>query len=105
MNETHPELSALADRLRALVAEERYAEAQCVFTGYCLELRKKLAGMPQGDPQLRPLEGEWQGVLDETRRRVLAGRAHAGARLARLPKILPLYREGSLPHHTWECSG
>jgi hypothetical protein len=51
------------------------------------------------------LEDEWRRLLEETRRRVLAGRAHAAARLARLPKILPLYREPCSPRHTWEYSG
>ena len=44
-------------------------------------------------------------LLEETRRRVLAGRAHAFVRLARLPKVLPLYREPCPPRHTWEYSG
>jgi hypothetical protein len=104
MKGTEPELSTLAGRLRTLAAEGRYAEAQGCFEAYCHALARAIAGLPPGDPSLRRLEDEWQRLLDETRRRVLAGRAHAGARLARLPKLPPLYSEPSPPRHTWECS-
>lgn len=99
------ELGALADGLRTQVAEGRYREAQDALTEYCRVLQKTVADLPPGDPGVRRLEDEWQRLQAETRRGVLAGRAHAGARLARLPKLLPLYCEPSLPRHTWECSG
>ena len=99
------ELEALAGRLRSRVAEGRYREAQDALQEYCRALRITAAGLPSGDPGLRRLEDEWQRLQDETRRRVLAGRAHAGARLARRPRPLPLFSEPSLPRHTWEYSG
>jgi hypothetical protein len=105
MKASQAELEALAGRLRTQVAEGRYREAQHALQEYCRALRKTVAGLQSGDPGVRRLEDEWQRLLEETRRRMLAGRAHAGARLARLPKPLPLYSEPSLPRHTWECSG
>jgi hypothetical protein len=105
MKSGQAELEALAGLLRARVAEGRYREAQHAFQEYCRALRKAVASLPPGDPGLGRLKGEWQRLLEETRRRVLAGRAHAAARLARLPKLLPLYREPCLPRHTWEYSG
>jgi hypothetical protein len=106
MKASQAELEALAGRLRTQVAEGRYPVAQGALQEYCRALRKTVAGLPPGDPGLRCLEDEWQRLLDETRRRVLAGRAHACARLVRLPKPLPnYYSASSLPRHTWECSG
>jgi len=99
------ELEALAGRLRARVAEGRYAEARIALQEYCRSLRKTAAGLPPGDPSLRRLEDDWRRLLEETRRRVLAGRTHAGARLARLPRVPGLYREACVPRHTWEYSG
>jgi len=99
------DLDDLAGRVRTQVAEGRYREAQQALAEYGRALRKTAAALPPRDSGLRRLEDEWQRVLDETRRRVLSGRAHAGARLARLPKLLPLYSEPSRPRHTWECSG
>jgi hypothetical protein len=105
MKSGEAELDVLAGRLRARVAERRYGEAQLALQEYCRILRKTAAGLPPGDPRLGRLEDQWRRLRQETRRRVLAGRAHAAARLARLPKVLPLYREPSLPRHTWEYSG
>jgi hypothetical protein len=105
MKANEADLEALAARLRARVGEGRYREAQSALADYCRALRKMVASLPPGDPGLRGLENDWQRLQDETRRRVLVGRAHAAARLARLPKIRLLYREPSLPRHTWECSG
>jgi hypothetical protein len=105
MKSGQTEEDVLAGRLRAQVAEGRYGEAQLALQEYCRALRKTAAGLPRGDPRLPRLEDEWRRLLEETRRRVLAGRAHAAARLARLPKILPLYREPCSPRHTWEYSG
>jgi len=99
------ELEALAGRLRARVAERRYAAARIALQEYCQTLRKMVAALPPGDPSLRRLEDEWRCLLEETRRRVLTGRMHAGARLARLPRIPGLYHEACVPRHTWEYSG
>jgi hypothetical protein len=105
MKSSETELGVLAGRLRARVAERQYGEAQGALQEYCRVLRKTAGGLPSGDPRLGRLEEDWQRLLEETRRRVLAQRAHAAARLARLPKVLPLYREPCLPRHTWEYSG
>ena len=99
------ELESLAGRLRARVAEGRYPEAQRVLAEYCRTLRNTVAGLPPGDPALGRLEDQWRRLAEETRRRVLAGRAHAAARLVRLPKRPPRYGEPSPPRHTWEFSG
>ena len=105
MKASRAEREALAGRLRTTVAEGRYREAQVALREYCRALRRTAASLPSGDPGLRSLEGEWLLLLAETRRRVLTGRAHAGVRLARLPKHPLLYGEPSLPRHTWDCSG
>jgi hypothetical protein len=105
MKSGETELDVLAGRLRARVAEGRYGEAQLPLQEYCRVLRKTAGGLPSGDPGLGRLEDDWRRLLEETRRRVLAGRAHAFVRLARLPKVLPLYREPCPPRHTWEYSG
>jgi hypothetical protein len=64
-----------------------------------------VAGLPSGDPTLRRLEDVWKQLHHETRRRLLSGRAHAAARLARLPKAHQPYNELHLKCHTWEISG
>jgi hypothetical protein len=105
MKTSRAELEALAGRLRIRVAEGRYREAQGALREYCRALRQTAASLPSGDPGLRRLEGEWRLLLDQTRRRVLTGRAHACARLAHMPRLPLLYREPCLPRHTWDCSG
>jgi hypothetical protein len=99
------ELDALAAGLRARLAERRYGEAQRALQEYCRVLRHTVAGLPSGDPGVRRLEAEWQRLRDDTRRRLLAGRAHAAARLGRLSQVRPLYREPSPQRHTWEYTG
>ena len=99
------DLEILAGRLRARVAEGRYPEARGVLREYCLALRKTVAGLPRGDPGRCRLEDDWRRLAEETRRRVLAGRAHAGARLARLaqaPSGSRFYGDGLPPRRTWE---
>jgi hypothetical protein len=99
------ELEILAGRLRARVAEGRYPEAQGALREYCLALRKTVAGLPRGDPGRCRLEDDWRRLAEEARRRVLAGRAHAGARLARLaqaPSGSRFYGDGLPPRRTWE---
>lgn len=105
MNFDQAELDILASRLRARVAEGRYRDAQRALQEYCQALRKTAAGLPHGDPGLQRLEDEWRRLQDETRRRVLVRRAHACARLVRLPQLSLLYREPPRPRRTWECSG
>jgi hypothetical protein len=99
------ELEALAGRLRASVAAGRYREAQETLQEYCRALRKAVAGLPPGDARLHSLEDEWRLLLDQTRRRVLAGRAHAAARLRRLAPSPARPRfgfDGLQPRHTRE---
>jgi hypothetical protein len=105
MKAPEAELEALADRLRARVAERRYREAQAALHEYCQALRKMVAVLPRGDPGLRRLEDEWRRLAEQTRRGVLAGRAHAAARLARLAQTLPgsrLYEGGREARRTRE---
>jgi hypothetical protein len=105
MKACEAQLEAVAGRLRARVAEGRYREAQGELKDYCQTLRQTVAALPPGDPAVRRLEGEWRRLLDDTRRRVLAGRAHAGARLARLAKMPTrsrFYGDGLPPRRTWE---
>lgn len=99
------ERAAHAERLRDRVAEGRFLEARDALEEYCGALRKTAAGLPPGDPGLGLLEDEWRGLLEQTRRQVLAGRAHAAARLSRVPKASRPYGEGPPPRSSWECSG
>jgi hypothetical protein len=99
------ELEVLADRLRARVGERRYREAQDALAEYCGALRRTVASLPRGDPGLRRLEDHWRRLAEETRRRVLAGQAHAGARLAELAQMSQrshLYGAAPEPRRTWE---
>jgi|HubBroStandDraft_4_1064222.scaffolds.fasta_scaffold03125_3 hypothetical protein len=105
MKNQETELEALAGRLRVRVAQGRYPEAQGALHEYCQALRKTVATLPRGDPGLGRLEDAWRRLAEETRRQVLAGRAHAGARLARLAQMLPhprSYGDVPLPRRTWE---
>lgn len=79
-----PELEALAGRLRARAAEGRYPQAQEALAAYCTALGRAAAALAPGDPARRRLRIEGLGLLEETRRRVLAARAHSAARLVRL---------------------
>jgi hypothetical protein len=64
-----------------------------------------VAGLPPADPGVRRLEAEWLCLREETRRHLLAGRAHVAARLGRLSQVRPLFGEPSPPRHTWEYTG
>jgi len=92
----------LAGRVRSLVASGRYAEAQRSFEEYCRALAEALAALPPKDPRIRELEEEWRRVSSETRRRVLTGRAHAAARLARLARPPRSYGDPADHRHTWQ---
>jgi len=91
----------LATRLRARVAEGRYRQAQAALEEYCGMLRESLAGLSPADPQRRLLAAEWEELAEQTRRRVLAGKAHAAARLARLHRPAGLYHNQPPAHHRW----
>jgi hypothetical protein len=104
MKDEAAELEIRAGRLRARVGERRYREAQEALQDYCGVLRRMLAGLPRGDPRRGRFEDEWRRLAEETRRRVLAGRAQAGARLARLAQTSQrrrFYGAGQEPHRTW----
>ena len=94
-----------AERLDALVAQGRYGEAEACFDAYCRDLKETLRRLPPGDPRLRRMEGEWRRLLDRTRRQVLVGRAHAAARLARLPRGRRVYSAVPAPRRTWQILG
>jgi hypothetical protein len=98
-------LEDLADRLRARVTAGHYEEAQAALAEYCRALRAAAAGLPRGDPRLCSLEQACSGLLEQTRRRVLAGRAQAAARLVRLPKVSPSYGERPPLRHAWRILG
>ena len=105
MNISESELAGTADRLRALVVQGRYAEAQACLDEYCLLFKETVRRLPSGDPRLPQMEAEWRRLLDQTRRKVLTGRAHAATRLERLPRRRPLYSAIPLPRHTWDLLG
>ncbi len=97
------ELEDLAARLRARVSERRYREAQEALDEYCRVLRQTAAAQPPGD--LRRLQDEWRRLAEETRRRVVAGRAHAGERLTKLARLSQgsrFYGPGRDTRRTWE---
>jgi len=105
MSGAEGQLEALAAHLRTLVGEARYREAQAALADYCRALRAAAAAIPPGDPDLRRMQQAWSKLFEENRLRVLAGRAHAAARLARLPKTSPAYLQRPLPRHTWQVLG
>ena len=97
------ELSEYATRLRRLVAEQRYEEARQALAEYGRALEQALGNLPPGDPRAFELAGEWRDLFEAAHRRVLAGRAHAAARLARLPHLRRFAAE--FPRRTWELLG
>ena len=103
MTAAPPELSRLAGRLRARIAERRYPEARTAVEEYCTALRKTVAALPPHDPALGPLQQEWLQLLTETRRRVLAFQAQARARLVRTLQSPPRYAD-TPPRRTREWS-
>jgi hypothetical protein len=98
-------LDVLAGRVRAFLAVGHYSQAQATFEAYCKTLAGTLEGLPPGDPAIARLEDEWHRFLNETRRRVMRDRAHAGLRLSRLLAGPQIYQERPQPWHTWECMG
>ena len=94
------EREALAARLRARVAERSYAGAQQALWEYCQAIREAAHGLAPGDPALQRLAAEWAQIFEEVRRQVLAGRSHAAARLARLPRFPQPYG-GQPPRQRW----
>ena len=99
------ELTEYATRLRRLVGEQRYDEARQALADYGRALEQTLGRAPPGDPHVLQMAGEWRQLMENARRRVLAGRAHLAARLARLPPLRSYYNSQSPPPHTWELMG
>jgi len=98
------ELEALAGRLRSLVAQGRYQEAQGCFAAYGQALEAALRQLSPGDTRIRDLETSWRRLLDRIRRQVLVGRAHAAFRLAHLPHP-GLYSPPAAPRHNLDLFG
>ena len=105
MSMAESELAGTAERFETLVARGRYGEARACFDVYCRDLKETLRRLPPGDPRLPQVAGEWRRLMEQTRRRVLTGRAHAAARLARLPRRRRLYGAAPSPRRTWEILG
>jgi len=99
------ELAGIAQRLEVLVAQRRYGEAQACFDEYSRDLQATLLRLPHGDPRFREIEEDWHKLIERTRRRVLTGRAHLAARLARLPRRRLSYSAARAPRRTWELLG
>ena len=97
------ELTEYATRLRRLVGEQRYEEARQALADYGSALERALGNLPPGDPRAFELARDWRELFEAAHRRVLAGRAHAAARLARLPHLRGFAAE--LPRRTWELLG
>jgi hypothetical protein len=93
----------LSSKLRTLVAERHFPEAQAALSEYCAAVRLAAACLPPSDPRRRQLQAETAQLLEETRRRVLEMRAHSAARLARLaPSPRARYYQAVPPQTTWE---
>jgi hypothetical protein len=88
--------------LRRLVAAGRYREAQAEFEAYASGVAESLAGLSPGDPRAARLQDEYRRLLLDTRRRVLAGRAHAAGRLARLAGVRQPYAAPAAPRRSWQ---
>ena len=100
---TAAEREGLAARVQTLAGEQRYAEAQQALEAYGRALQQALEGLSTGDPRVLEMAGEWRQLMETTRRQVLAGRAHAAARLASLSRLRPF--GGPPPRRTWEFFG
>jgi hypothetical protein len=105
MNSPKSELAGTANHFETLVAEGRYGEAEACFAEYCRKFKDTLRRLPPGDPRFRQMKAEWRLLFDQTRQRVLAGRSHAAARLARLPQRRRLYSAAAPSRPTWELIG
>ena len=100
-------LAELAALLSRRIAEGRFEPARDALADYCRKLHDTAACLPPGDLRQQRLYSEFRDLFEETRRQVLAGRAHLALRLARLPPTdgsLP-YTAASAPRRTWEYLG
>jgi len=96
-------LDALAARLKARAAEGQFAEAQRALEAYSRAVVILRGSLARGDPGIRKLERQAMELLEETRRQVVQGRAHAAVRRARLRT--PATFAADIPRHTWEILG
>jgi len=100
MKSASPDVETCARQVRELVARRQYAAARTAFEDYCRLLRDALTGLrPSG--ARRQLYENWQHLYSETRQHVLAGRAHAAARLAHLRGRGGPYHETPAAPPTW----
>jgi hypothetical protein len=100
MKSASADLETRARQVRALVASRQYAAARDAFAEYCRVLREILSGLPPPAARRR-LYQDWRRLWSETRLQVLAGRAHAAARLARLPGRRCPYGDRPAPPPAW----
>ena len=98
------DLKALAGRLRAAVAEQRYAEAEKILEDYGRALERVVRALPPGSPEVTALAAEWRELTESVRRRVLAGRAQTAARLERLLRSR-VYGKAPARRGSWEILG
>ena len=93
-------------RLREATVAGSYARATRSLLEYRRRLEDVLGSLPAGGAESGELAREATALLEWTRRTVLASRAAAATRVARLPRPLPGYRPvRSRSQHTWEISG
>jgi len=102
-------VNALAEavaRLRKAIESEAYPEARTTLLDLRERLDEALRGLPAADPQAGQLLREAGALLAWARRTVLAGRAHAAIRLARLRPLPAAYRAAPAgPRHSWKFEG
>ncbi len=105
MTHNEMELETAAGRLRMRVGAGRYPEARDALAEYGAAVRKTASGLAPEDPGRGRLLRESLKLLEDVRRRTLADRAHAAARLARLPRPRRGYCEQAPPRPNWTCLG
>src|SRR5579862_207007 len=105
MTRTEMELETAAVRLRARVGAGRYAGARDALAEYGVAVREAVFGLAPEDPGRSRLLRESLKLLEDVRRRTLANRAHAAARLARLPRPPRGYCEQGPARPNWVCLG
>lgn len=100
------ELRMAAERLREATAAGAFPRAERMLLEYRRQLEEVLGNLPAGGAESGELAREATALLEWTRRTVLASRAAAATRLAKLPRPLPGYRPvRSRPHCTFEIRG
>jgi hypothetical protein len=96
------DLEKIRAGLRRAITAENYAEAETLLTGYCHAVEAAWRGMTPAERQGASLEGEATALLESVRRLVLAGRAHATAKLERLTHSTAYGRPAAKGLRTWQ---